>query len=158
MRGMRPWDSHRQLGHWGIQPGLRCLFRSFGEECGPSGSGLCRGSEKQGEGEPVMSPHRNNTEAFKHPEDHAVRRDGSCARLGTTQGAGSGPGSWLEAPVCPSWALGRGCPSILAPAPGSEGRGRHTWRRGVQTRCIAPGFSHRAWETWVCSRGDTGEA
>ena len=33
-----------------------------------------------------MSPHRNNTEAFKRPEDHAVRRDGSCARLGTTRG------------------------------------------------------------------------
>lgn len=61
--------------------------------------------------------------------------------------------------MCPWQALGRECPSILAPAPGSGGqKPPHLEARSAeQAGCVAPGFSHRARETWVCSRGDTVE-
>ena len=55
-------------------------------------------------------------------------------------------GLWAEGAL-PSWPLPQD----------QEGRSCHTWRRAVQNRCVAPGFSHRVWETWVCSRGNTGE-
>ena len=154
MRGMRPWDSHRQLGQWGIQPGLHWLFRAFSEECGPSGSGWEAGGERANDAlltEIILKPvgaQRTTLSGVMCPMLAWGPHRGQDLVQAPSRRPLYAPGRlWAEGSL-PSWPLHRD----------QEGRSLRTWRLGVQNRgCVAPGFSHRAWETWMCSRGDTVE-